>query len=117
MVRVYVGWNAIQPQPPVNGHYRWDAKTLGQLDHEVAALRRRHVNVLIDFHQFHWSPYFAQATCKAGKSVCRASGVPAWFYAGGRFPDTKRGESACPGRVLDDRGVALPGLLRGLRQR
>jgi aryl-phospho-beta-D-glucosidase BglC (GH1 family) len=93
LVRIYVGWNAIQPRPPVHGHYRWDAKVLGQLDKEVAAYRRVHVNVLIDFHQFHWSPYFAQATCKAGKSVCRASGVPAWFYAGGRYEATKRGEA------------------------
>ena len=92
-VRIYVGWNAIQPRPQVHGHYRWDAKVLGQLDNEVAAYRRVHVNVLIDFHQFHWSPYFAQATCKAGKSVCRASGVPAWFYAGGRYEATKRGEA------------------------
>jgi aryl-phospho-beta-D-glucosidase BglC (GH1 family) len=92
-VRIYVGWNAIEPQPPVHGHYRWDAKVLDQLDREVAAYRAVHVNVLIDFHQFHWSPYFAQATCKAGKSVCRASGVPAWFYAGGRFEATKRGEA------------------------
>ncbi len=92
-VRIYVGWNAIEPQPPVHGHYRWDAKVLDQLDREVAAYRAVHVNVLIDFHQFHWSPYFAQATCKAGKNVCRASGVPAWFYAGGRFDATKRGEA------------------------
>jgi endoglycosylceramidase len=92
-VRIYVGWNAIEPQPPVNGRYRWDEKVLGQLDQEVAAFRRLHINVLIDFHQFHWSPYFAQATCKPGKTVCRASGVPAWYYAGGRFPATKGGES------------------------
>lgn len=93
LVRIYVGWNAIEPRPPVHGHYRWDTKVLAQLDQEVAAFRRLHVNVLIDFHQFHWSPYFAQATCKAGKSVCRASGVPAWYYAGGRFPATKSGEA------------------------
>jgi len=93
MARVYVGWDAIQPEAPKNGHYRWDAKTLGKLDKIVAALRAVHINVLIDFHQFHWSPYFAQATCKAGKSVCRASGVPAWYYAGGRFPATRSGSS------------------------
>jgi endoglycosylceramidase len=92
-VRIYVGWSAIEPLPPVHGHPRWDAKVLAQLDKEVDAYRRLHLNVLIDFHQFHWSPYFAQATCKAGKSVCRASGVPAWYYAGGRFPATKSGES------------------------
>jgi endoglycosylceramidase len=92
-VRIYVGWNVIEPKPPVNGRYRWDTGVLDQLDREVEAYRREHINVLIDYHQFHWSPYFAQATCKAGKKVCRASGVPAWFYAGGRFPATKSGES------------------------
>jgi len=30
MARVYVGWDAIQPEAPKNGHYRWDAKTLGE---------------------------------------------------------------------------------------
>ncbi len=93
LVRLYVGWSAIEPQAPVNGHYRWDTHVLQQIDQEVAAFRAVHVNVLIDFHQFHWSPYFAQATCKAGKAVCRASGVPAWFYANGRFPATKSGVS------------------------
>ncbi len=72
-----------------------------QLDQEVQALQRLHVNVLIDYHQFHWSPYFAQATCKAGKTVCRASGVPAWFYSGGRFAATKSGVSQSRGGVLE----------------
>jgi hypothetical protein len=93
LVRIHVGWNSIEPQAPLDGRYRWDAHVLDQLDREVEALARLHVNVLIDYHQFHWSPYFAQATCKAGKDVCRASGVPAWFYADGRFAATKIGES------------------------
>jgi aryl-phospho-beta-D-glucosidase BglC (GH1 family) len=92
-VRIHIGWDSIEPQPPLHGRYRWDTHVLDQLDQEVKAFQRLHVNVLIDYHQFHWSPYFAQATCKAGKTVCRASGVPAWFYAGGRYPDTRSGES------------------------
>jgi aryl-phospho-beta-D-glucosidase BglC (GH1 family) len=93
MARVYVGWDAIEPQPPKDGHYRWDAKTLGKLDRIVAALRAVHINVLIDFHQFHWSPYFAEGTCSADKAVCRGSGVPTWYYANKRFPDTRSGMS------------------------
>jgi len=92
-VRIHVGWDSIEPQPPLHGRYRWDIHVLAQLDDEVKAFQRLHVNVLIDYHQFHWSPYFAQATCKAGKAVCRASGVPAWFYAGGRFAAKKSGVS------------------------
>jgi hypothetical protein len=93
LVRIHVGWSAIEPKPPVHGKYRWDTHVLDQLDQEVKAFQRLHVNVLIDYHQFHWSPYFAQATCKSGKTVCRASGVPAWYYAGGRFPATRSGEA------------------------
>jgi Cellulase (glycosyl hydrolase family 5) len=93
IVRIHIGWDSIEPQPPLNGRYRWDTHVLDQLDREVKALERLHVNVLIDYHQFHWSPYFAQATCKDGKAVCRASGVPAWFYAGGRFEAKKSGVS------------------------
>ena len=92
-VRIHVGWDSIEPQPPLHGRYRWDTHVLAQLDDEVKAFQRLHVNVLIDYHQFHWSPYFAQATCKEGKAVCRASGVPAWFYAGGRFAAKKSGVS------------------------
>ena len=55
--------------------------------------RQAGVNVLIDFHQFHWSPYFAKVECKQNVAVCNASGIPGWYYADGRFPDTKRGES------------------------
>ena len=92
-VRIHVGWDSIEPQPPLHGRYRWDTRVLSELDDEVKAFQRLHVNVLIDYHQFHWSPYFARATCKAGKTVCRASGVPAWFYAGGRFAAKKSGEA------------------------
>jgi endoglycosylceramidase len=93
MARVYVGWDSIEPQAPKDGRYRWDAATLAKLDRIVAALRAAHINVLIDFHQFHWSPYFAKGTCTPGKKVCRGSGVPTWYYANGRFPDTRSGLS------------------------
>ncbi len=105
LVRIYVGWNAIEPLPPVHGRYRWDTHVLDQLDQEVKAFKALHVNVLIDYHQFHWSPYFAQATCKAGKSVCRASGVPAWFYADGRFPATKHGEAEAEAAFWSSEGA------------
>ena len=59
----------------------------------MADFKTAGVNVLIDFHQFHWSPYFAKVECKANVAVCNASGIPGWYYADGRFPDTKRGES------------------------
>ena len=93
-VRIYVGWSQIEPTRPTGPHgsvHHWNEPLLGELDREVSDLRSDGVNVLIDFHQFHWSPYYAQAECKPD-TACKASGIPAWFYEG-RYPDTKSGEA------------------------
>jgi hypothetical protein len=78
------------PDPPP---HHWDEAFLRRLDSAVAHFQAAGVNVLIDFHQFHWSPYFAKVECKEDVAECNASGIPRWYYADGRFPDTKRGES------------------------
>ena len=93
LVRIPVAWSIVEPRAPDGSRHHWDVGVLRALDAEVAYLRDHHVNVLIDFHQFHWSPYFAQVECKPGAGTCIATGVPAWYYADGRFPDTKLGES------------------------
>ena len=72
--------------------HHWDETFCGKLDAAVADFKTAGVNVLIG-HQFHWSPYFAKVECKQNVTVCNASGIPNWYYADGRFPDTKNGES------------------------
>ncbi|HUZ83779.1 MAG TPA: cellulase family glycosylhydrolase, partial [Gaiellales bacterium] len=92
-VRIVAPWSLFEPTAPTGSTHHWDAATLRQLDAEVAYFEQHRVNVLIDFHQFHWSPYFAGHHCRqSGK--CTARGIPAWYYADGRFPDSGRGERA-----------------------
>jgi len=92
-VRIMAPWSTVEPTAPNGTTHHWDEAFLQQLDGAVADFQKTGVNVLIDFHQFHWSPYFAKVECKSNVSDCNASGVPGWYYADGRFPDTKRGES------------------------
>lgn len=89
-VRIYVPWSQIQPKGPNS----WDTVELQRLDQEVAYFQQNRINVLIDFHQFHWSPYYAKAECKPGAPQCKGSGVPSWFYTDHpRFSSDRSGEA------------------------
>jgi endoglycosylceramidase len=92
-VRIMAPWSTVEPRAPNGSKHHWDEAFLQQLDSAVADFQASGVNVLIDFHQFHWSPYFAKVECKSNVAVCNASGIPSWYYADGRFADTKSGES------------------------
>jgi aryl-phospho-beta-D-glucosidase BglC (GH1 family) len=93
-VRIYASWSQIEARAPTDHGrvHHWDQALLASLDQEVQFYRSARVNVLIDFHQFHWSPWYAQTECKPGATVCKASGVPAWFYQG-RYGQDKGSES------------------------
>jgi hypothetical protein len=93
MVRIPVPWSSIEPTAPMNGVHKWDTKRLAALDAVVAFLGKHNVEVLIDFHQVHWSPYFA-TTCGNTSSCGPAQGIPAWYYAHGPFAATRGGQSA-----------------------
>ncbi len=94
--RITVPWSDVEPTAPTGkpGHlkHHWATGYLNMLDQEVQELGAQGVQVLIDFHQYHWSPYFAQAQCTPGNSKCYAEGIPAWFYAN-RYPDSKAAAS------------------------
>ncbi len=90
MVRVPVPWSAVEPAAPVAGTHTWDQSVLTEVDTTVRYFQAHGVQVLIDFHQVHWSPYFA-SVCQLGAVCGGASGVPAWYYADGRFPLTLNG--------------------------
>jgi endoglycosylceramidase len=92
-VRISAPWSTVEPTAPDGAKHHWDEAFLQHLDTAVSDFQKAGVNVLIDFHQFHWSPYFAKVECKQNVTVCNASGIPNWYYADGRFPDTKNGES------------------------
>jgi Cellulase (glycosyl hydrolase family 5) len=101
LVRVPVYWSEIEPQPPRGGVHRYDRAALAVIDREVRFLRSHGVAVLIDFHQFHWSPYF---TDPSGRSAPRrASGIPGWLYAHGRYPKTPAGRANATAAFYGDR--------------
>ena len=92
-VRIVAPWSLFEPVAPTGSTHHWDLAMLHLLDREVNFFRAHRINVLIDFHQFNWSPYFAGHHCRnSGK--CLARGIPAWYYANGRFPDSGSGERA-----------------------
>ena len=93
LVRIIASWSMVETRAPTGGHHHWNRAFLHELDTEVADFQRAHVNVLIDFHQFHWSPYFAKVSCKPTAPSCVASGVPGWYYADGRFPADAHGQA------------------------
>jgi aryl-phospho-beta-D-glucosidase BglC (GH1 family) len=82
-VRVPVYWSDVEQQAPVDGVHTWNATVLSKVDTAVDYYRQNGVNVLLDFHQFNWSPYWT-----GGK------GIPAWFYADGRFSSRNAAEAA-----------------------
>ncbi|MGN6377671.1 MAG: glycoside hydrolase family 5 protein [Gaiellales bacterium] len=94
MVRIPVPWSTIEPTAPVGGVHTWSTQTLSALDSEVTYLQQHNVEVLIDFHQVHWSPYFANV-CDPNAAVCGgAQGIPGWYYADHRYPATQDGLNA-----------------------
>src|SRR5436190_4340950 len=86
--RIFIPWSTVEPTAPSGGVHTWSSSTLAAIDSAVSNMQANGIAVEIDFHQCGWSPYFASANGGA----C-ASGVPAWYYADGRFPATSQGEA------------------------
>ena len=78
-VRIPIYWSDVELAPPVSGVHSWDATELAALDAEVQLLQSQKLNVLLDFHQTGWSPFFTKITKDA-------RGMPAWLYSPGYFP-------------------------------
>ena len=86
--RIFIPWSTVEPTAPSSGVHTWSSSVLASIDSAVANMQANGIAVELDFHQCGWSPYFASANGGA----C-ASGVPAWYYADGRFPATSQGEA------------------------
>jgi Cellulase (glycosyl hydrolase family 5) len=98
LVRLAVPWSDYQPYAPQNGDPGWDAQRLADLDAEIRFFGQHGIQVLIDLHQYGWSPYFASLQ-RGG----RANGIPRWVYHGRRFALTERGRADAETRMYTDR--------------
>jgi hypothetical protein len=84
-VRLVIPWSAVEPTAPAGGTHAWNTTFLARLDAQIAWYQAHGVNVLVDFHQFKWSPYFG---------IAGAQGIPGWFYTvsrAGAYPRTDAG--------------------------
>jgi endoglycosylceramidase len=97
-IRVTVPWSDYEPVPPVHGQHTWNEHRLAELDQLVAYCADNDIQVLLDFHQYGWSPYFSDLQ-RGG----RANGIPRWLYVGRRFPATVAGLDAAEERFYTDR--------------
>src|SRR4051812_36216088 len=104
-VRVTTPWSDYETVPPSGDVHHWDTARLAELDQLVSFCNEHHINVLLDLHQYGWSPYFA-AVQRGG----RANGIPAWFYQDGRYTGTPPGRNQAKEQFFNAReGAALYG--------
>ena len=97
-VRLAITWSDYEPTAPVDGVHHWDQARLSELDAEIAFFNAHGIQVLLDLHQYGWSPYFA-ALQRGG----RANGIPQWVYHGRRFPLTVAGREQAQAAMYTDR--------------
>jgi hypothetical protein len=74
-VRLAITWSDYEPTAPVDGVQRWDQARLADLDAEIAFFREHGIQVLLDLHQYGWSPYFATLQ-RGGRQRHPAMGLP-----------------------------------------
>jgi hypothetical protein len=96
-IRVTTPWSDYETVPPTGDVHHWDMARLAELDQLVSFCNEHHISLLLDFHQYGWSPYFA-AVQRGG----RANGIPAWFYQDGRYPVTPRGLDRAKEQFFND---------------
>src|SRR6478752_1640400 len=104
-IRVTTPWSDYETVPPTGDVHHWDTARLAELDQLVSFCNEHHISLLLDFHQYGWSPYFAPVQ-RGG----RANGIPAWFYEDGRYPVTPGGLDRAKEQFFNDpEGAALYG--------
>ena len=95
-VRILAPWSTVEDTAPVGGLHTWNEEYLQRLDDQVSWYEDHGVNVLIDFHQYKWSPYFGSGE----------TGVPGWFYNDvrpGPLPEDRRRDEGGDERLVDRR--------------
>jgi hypothetical protein len=99
-LRVTAPWSDYELVPPDGDHHHWDTTRLHELDQLVRYCDAHGISLLLDFHQYGWSPYFASVQ-RGG----RANGIPSWFYADGRYPATGAGLESAKEAFYTDRSA------------
>ena len=83
-VRVPVNWHELERVPPKIDekgiwHHTWNVKYLQALDELINQITRQKLAVILDMHQYLWSPAFKYIHSEDGTG-CAGSGFPEWLY-------------------------------------
>ncbi len=97
-IRLTVPWSEYELLPPSHGRHTWNQPRLAELDRLIAYCAANRIEVLLDFHQYGWSPFFAKVQ-RGGL----AKGIPAWFYERRSFQPTVDGRDAAEIQFYSDR--------------
>jgi len=81
VVRLPIAWNWIEPSP---GRYD-DGYLSSYVDRDIKWARSQGLYIVLDMHQFGWSPYFTYFSSEGG------NGFPSWAVSG--YANTAEGEA------------------------
>lgn len=104
VVRLPFSWADLEPSPPVRAPdgllvHHYDAAYVDALRAVVDQFTSRGVGVILDQHQYGWTPAFVLGRAVAG---CPGEGLPVWLYRGTAIHDVAAAKRAF---FLDKGGV------------
>lgn len=80
IVRMPIEWHQIEPQPEI-----YYLSYFEYLDKQITWAKKYGIRVVLDMHQWYWSPHFTFFSNTSG----RGYGMPVWLVSG--YPDTEDG--------------------------
>ena len=83
LVRLPIAWQYLEPEPNV-----YNSSYLDYVERDLSWARKYGIYIILDFHQWHWSPHF--------NFEGRACGLPVWAVS--KYPNTMEGM----GRAITD---------------
>lgn len=90
--RICLSWANLEPTPPTKGSdgkwvHHWNEAYVKAAKDEVAEFRKHHIGVILNLHQYSWSPAFRRI--QRGNLVYgEGVGMPAWLYPNATEPCT-----------------------------
>jgi hypothetical protein len=81
VVRLPIAWHYVEPQPGIyNFSYLKE-----YVDRDIEWARKHGIYIILDMHQWYWSPHFTLLSGERGK------GMPSWLVSA--YPDSSDGET------------------------
>lgn len=85
-VRLQLAWANLEPRAPTRDPegglvHHWNLAYLREVDREIHDMTAQGLDVILDMHQWKWSPAFTTANLAYPQpGVCEGMGMPAWLF-------------------------------------